>query len=489
MNRDMAPDKGPEQSPPGLQPFEWKMRTATACIFAAAVVLMAAAARGDLWLDEVFSISFAEAANSAWEIVSQYRFDNNHVLNTLYLYWVGRQESLVVYRLLAIAAGVGSLMLIGIIAQSWGRTERFFSMLLAGTSYPLILYFTEARGYAPAIFFSLLALFILRDHRRVMKLPRLAAFWLSLGLAVLSHFTAVTVLIATAAYAVAQVRRQQLDLKTGCLKIVALFLVPLAFTTGFYLFFIRNMHIDGGPIYSKWTVIGRAAALALGLSEWQWFAAAALLIVVFVTAAGTILLYRERSPLWAFFPVVLLIAPFLLIVIARPTYLYFRYFLICVPFLYLLSGYLLGRWYRSSFPASRSLVAAVAVVLVFSQALRLAPLLQLGRGSYQAAVQYMAENTDSDVLRVGSDHDFRNQILLRFYARFLPSRIQLAYIEQPDWKTDQPEWIITHSQDPVFFPPDQLVVRGIGRYHLQKEFRFSAVSGWHWFLFRLQAGG
>ena len=100
----------------------------------------------------------------------------------------------------------------------------------------------------------------------------------------------------------------------------------------------------------------------------------------------------------------------------------------------------------------------------------------------------MAANTAGNVLRVGSDHDFRNQVLLSFYARFLPSRLRLAYIEQPNWKTDRPEWIITHSQDPLFKPPDRLVIRGIGDYLLAEQFRFAAISGWHWFVFRKEAG-
>ena len=140
--------------------------------------LITAAARGDLWLDEVYSISFAESASSVWEIFSRFQVDNNHVLNTLYLYLIGKHKLLMIYRLLSIFTGFGSVLLVGLIARKWGLLEQLFSLLLAGTSYPLILLFSEARGYAPAIFFALLCLAILLYSRQQMSLFRLTIFWL-----------------------------------------------------------------------------------------------------------------------------------------------------------------------------------------------------------------------------------------------------------------------------------------------------------------------
>ena len=124
-------------------------------------MMIYAAATGDLWLDEIWSIFFSESAKSPWEIVSLYKHDNNHLLNTFYLYAIGRQDTLIFYRLLSMAAGVGSSYLLTTIARKRGELESIFVLLLAGFSYPLILYFSEARGYAPAIFFALLSLFLL----------------------------------------------------------------------------------------------------------------------------------------------------------------------------------------------------------------------------------------------------------------------------------------------------------------------------------------
>src|SRR3990172_12519660 len=159
-------------------------------------IMLCAAASGDLWLDEIWSIFFAEAAKSPWDIVSLYKHDNNHVLNTLYLYAIGKQDHLVFYRLLSIVAGIGSLFLLTRMARKWGHLESLFILLLAGFSYPLILYFSEARGYSPAIFFALLSLFLLDKCLTNYSPIKLFCFWLFVCLGSISHLSFIIVFLS-----------------------------------------------------------------------------------------------------------------------------------------------------------------------------------------------------------------------------------------------------------------------------------------------------
>ena len=46
------------------------------------------AARGDLWLDELWSLSFARQMTSPLDVWTAIHHDNNHPLNTLYLFVV-----------------------------------------------------------------------------------------------------------------------------------------------------------------------------------------------------------------------------------------------------------------------------------------------------------------------------------------------------------------------------------------------------------------
>ena len=123
-------------------------------------------------------------------------------------------------------------------------------------------------------------------------------------------------------------------------------------------------------------------------------------------------------------------------------------------------------------------------MLIAGQTYRVYPLLKLGRGSYAAALEHISESSAGGIMRVGSDHDFRNRVLFDFYAPLIGVKSMLVYVEQPRWLLEPSDWILTHSQDLSYQPPNELTVAKIGRYSIIYEYRFSGISGWSWFLFR-----
>src|SRR5205823_152187 len=85
--------------------------------------------------------------------------------------------------------GVGSAALAGQILSRRGRPHAIAAMILVSVSYPLIVYSSEARGYAPMVFFVLMAV---SAHERVLRSrtwPALIAFWTAAILGMLSHLT------------------------------------------------------------------------------------------------------------------------------------------------------------------------------------------------------------------------------------------------------------------------------------------------------------
>jgi len=62
-------------------------------------------ARGDLWFDEIWSIKADESATWVVEIFTRFKHDNNHPLNTLYIYLVGETRHFlsIIYRRLPVA--------------------------------------------------------------------------------------------------------------------------------------------------------------------------------------------------------------------------------------------------------------------------------------------------------------------------------------------------------------------------------------------------
>ncbi len=467
-------------------PSDRKLRPLTACVFALSVGLMLAAARGDLWLDEIWSIMIAREAVSPTDILVKFRHDNNHILNTLFQYVIGKQNVLYVHRLLAVAAGIGSLWLVGEITRVRGEAERLFATLLTGTSYPLILFFSESRGYAPAIFFSLLCLAVLLDERPRPKVFKAGLFWMASIAAILSHATFAMVLAALSSLVVVQQLHQRTEPNTRRLQLCLYLSVPVVFMAVIYFYFFRHIQFGGGPIYGRWEVICRAASLALAMPEGAIWGPLALAVVAGVTTVGTLQLYREHSAQWIFFPVVLFAAPAILITVTQPTYLYFRYFIVCIPFFYILLGYLLARYYRSGSKTIKWAIVSCLALFVLAQGQRIFPLLHLGRGNYSAAVEYIIANSAKEKVGIGSDHDFRNKLLLAFYTGLLPQQHRFYYVDQPDWKRSAPDWMITHSWDPTLRPPKQLSIPGVGKYRFAKAYRSAADSGWHWFLFRLE---
>ncbi len=79
MTNDMAPDR-----PSGKTVL-------LAVVAIASVAARFAASRGDLWLDEVWSLQMLQEVDSAWQIVLL-NHDNNHILNSLVMYALGPQR-------------------------------------------------------------------------------------------------------------------------------------------------------------------------------------------------------------------------------------------------------------------------------------------------------------------------------------------------------------------------------------------------------------
>jgi hypothetical protein len=445
--------------------------------------LMIGAARGDLWLDEVWSIFIAEAAKTPWEIVSLYKHDNNHVLNTLFIYLLGRQDNLMIYRALAIVSGIGSMVILVSLARKWGHPEGIFALLLAGSSYPLILYFSEARGYAPAMFFAVLSLSVLKSSLSRPGLLKALLFWAVVAGGVLSHLSFVAVLLSLFLYAVIHQTVRESSLKGRVLRVSQYFLVPVLFAGVFYLFYARNMVIGGGNINDKFSEIARGVSYLLGLPASLHAGGLALALFAVVVLSGAWLLYRDRDAEWSFYISVLVLSPALMLLVMRPEYFWFRYFVVCFPFFYLMASFVLGKMYRRRHAGFRYGVSILLCLYVAGQMHSLVPLVQLGRGNYRAVIAEASNRSSGDVITMGSDHDFRNRLLLSFYERFLPPGRTLHYVEQSSWGRELPEWIITHSLDPSYDPPPWIAILGNQMYELTKIEKFSGNSGFGWYLY------
>ncbi|MGD8255524.1 MAG: hypothetical protein PVF48_14105, partial [Syntrophobacterales bacterium] len=121
----------------------WRLLTLLAGVTAGAV-LRVWAAFDDFWLDEIMSLGLAQSISHPWEILTLHH-DNNHLLNTLYLFLIGKQQNWVWYRTLSVVTGTASVAIIAYTTFRRGFLEAATATVLVALSYPLILYSSEAR--------------------------------------------------------------------------------------------------------------------------------------------------------------------------------------------------------------------------------------------------------------------------------------------------------------------------------------------------------
>jgi hypothetical protein len=170
-----------------------------------------------------------------------------------------------------------------------------------------------------------------------------------------------------------------------------------------------------------------------------------------------------------------IIAPVLTLLIVDTTLLFERYFLVAAAVLTFSFGWLLAAAMRRSY----LLGAALALAFLVPNAMRIARLIELGRGAYLPALQHMTQKATQHPVTVGSDHDFRNGRLVEFYRQFVPAGNDLEYHTGVEWAPAGPEWMLVHSQDYGFVPKTDLALTGGRRYRLAAFYPTAGVSGWH----------
>ena len=455
---------------------------AVAALLTVAAAIRLLAARGDLWLDELWSLRTALVAPSSWFVVTGVHHDNNHILNTLYLRMFGDGASFVSYRLLAVISGVGLVALIGLAAKR-SKPEAVAALVLATFSYPLILYASEARGYGPAMMFAV-ASYVTFLRGRTPTL--LVLFWTTVILGLLSHLTFVYVYLSLVLWSTFLPRNDQRP-ANRLAELARWHTVPTVAVLLLYWIDVRHMTISGGPVYPLGQVVRRFLAFASGAPE-QGFVSL-LAILAFLLAFGVGLWHaKETSRHWLFFLGVTVLIPALVLVATRPTFIYFRYFVLSLPFFYLGVARGLAACWRFGRIGKPLYVLALALFL-WGNGARTAGLLTHGRGNYSEAVQFMAEASSSSEILVGSDNDVWGRTLVGFYARSLPAGLRMHYTPRSAWPRGGPEWLITQRAELDFQPPPQLEDPQSGAvFKLARTFRYGGTSGWHWFVYRNVGG-
>jgi hypothetical protein len=450
-----------------------------------ALGLMLAAASGDLWLDEIWSVQLSRTLHSPSGVFTL-RHDNNHPLNTLYLYWLGQPRLQLEYRLAAVLGGLACIGMAGLASwRNWGPRESLLCVLLCATSFPILLYSSEARGYGLLMCFALGAYLAWNRCMQRARWTTILAFWTACVLGVLAQFTFVVALFAFAIGQLAADREAGLAERIS--KLAGMHAVPLLFVAWWYRFFIGRLVLGGGDATDPLAVVGSASAVLLGLPDTTGLRALAFAGLSAVTALGVIRMRQAGDGQWLFFACVVVLAPAILLLASLDRIVQVRYFLVSFPFFLMLAARLLGEALRRHSRKTRALALLALAVYFAGNLQRDAFLILEGRGGYSKAIAYMLRETTQGPVLVSSDHDFRNGLVLAFHAPRQPGGDRVHYVSQAQASRVRPEWFLLHSQQIPYRPLPKISVSGVGVYELVRSYGYAGLSGWSWYLYRRTA--
>jgi hypothetical protein len=457
-------------------------------------VVRALALRNDLWMDEIWTLWHLSQLRSVGEVFSRFVHDNNHPLNTLWMYLMMPLKVDWAYRLLSGLGGTAGIWLAAKIARtqllqlqpnaspSQVSAAELITALLFGSSYLLIVYSSEARGYGPALGFGLLAVYALLRGPTDCRSRWVIVYWLASLLSVLAHAVSYQLIAAGAAFTMVGCLQQKYGQGPAWSALVRWHAVPIASGVLYYILFIRHLEIIGGPETPLISVLAELAAYSIGIPG-----KASMMLALPLLLGGVIValmrVWRRSRALACFYIVGMIGFPAAALSFTPFIYLFPRYFILSAALALLLIGYLAAVAWNAGRISRWSTIVATGLVLAGNLA-HTVPLFRHGRGEYRAALRYIAAHTPAGPITICSDHDGRNVLLIYHHGPPAVHPRSLEYIPRHELPAEGAQWLFVHRLDHTDVPPSDLLDDRGNPYRLEKIFRHAPLSGWDWYVYR-----
>jgi hypothetical protein len=447
--------------------------------------LRIAAARGELWLDEMWSLVLLQQARSFSDIVLSIHHDNNHLLTSAWLWFAGADASSCIVRFPSVVSGSLTLLLL-VFGRRYAKDTTVYLVwfLLCCFSYPLVLYSSEARGYALMGFGVALAWSALwMAVEKGGTLPRALTFAVGTALAILAHATALLFLIPVTVWCLVGCALKRVRMPSrGWLSLALLPPYTLALTL--WILHYRLLERGGGPILPGWQVLLSTVSTAFGGEELSAHVvgttgvAALLGCAVLVTAMLELVRWMREGDPWAWLVTTIFLTALFVVGVSGSEFLAPRYLLVpLVPMYYLIARFLV-RLVRQGF-VGRIVSLALLGIFLTSSTNHIWELITLGRSHF---VEMFTEIQREDQgAQVGGDQDFRNSIRLRYVQLLRPQVGSLVY--QTDYRVHTkesaptPDVIIREGSDRYEELPKEFSLLSGELYHLVREYRAPLLSG------------
>ena len=439
----------------------------------------------DLWLDELWSLENSLRADSWQQLIFHTRIDNNHHLNSLYLYLVGPQANPVIYRLLAFISGIATVATAWMVGARESRLTAAVTALLFGSSYMMAFYATEARGYATVVWLTLAAWYFVIRYAEAPQRRWAAGFAVCSILGVMAHQTFMMFFVAAYLWLDAHLQRTLPSLRVATRTTRRLFLAPAILIGLFYVTALLGQQIGGGPPYRFMTVVAQTLSAIAGGPQ----AGAGLwLTAVIVGVAFAVSIWSTRrvgDDRWMVYAAGGFVIPAMITVLRQPPTLFPRYFIVPAALLLLGTASWLSRRLVQGGAAMVSAAALIAAHVTGGIFHAIGD--ATSRGHYKQALQDIAASSTSDIVTVASSphyggHDFRTAMLIRYYTRSLPASRQLQYITEDEYPADGTDWMIVETFGES--PQSSIVDRNGHTFELANVYLPGNLSGMTWYLYR-----
>ncbi|MEM7452953.1 MAG: glycosyltransferase family 39 protein [Planctomycetota bacterium] len=452
---------------------------------AAAALLRFLAAANNLWFDEIISVEMASQMSGPEGVFTEFLYDNNHYFNTLWVWWLGKHNSELLYRLPAVIAGVMTVPAVWWALRPWGTFSQQIAAILVAFSHVHIHYSSEARGYAMQILFAVIAFGWLERYHREERTRDALLFGAFASLSILSHLLSVNFFLGCLFWTVSFQGRRGIGFLEQLKRLTLCHALPVITGASLYLVHVRNLQFGGGPKLNTLEVAASAWSLLFGIAQpGTGRIVVGVLALGFVIAA--ILICRKRelsmtkgfSDQWRFFAVFLILIPLIRILVPS-SLLYVRYFLLQLTFGIMLLS-IAASVLIATTPEAKRLIRVAVAVIITANLVQNAQLIDYGRGDYHNVVQRISDQADGNEVTIGSTNNVLNTPVLEYFSDhpdFGDCRLQIV---EPD---ELPQWLIVHrTMDCSARPERMLRVYEIDetRYKLDHVSRAAYLSGFEW---------
>lgn len=459
-------------------------------------LLRIVASSNDLWLDEVWVINDIENGINSWNAIikgAEGRDGSASLYTPIVDLLQGQRAELL--RAPAVFSSIIFLILIYLFSIKDGPFVATLNLLFVSISFVLVLYGSEARGYSPMLLCALASCLTIEStcNQLSNRTIKLIAFWFISLLGFLFHFSFLNFYVALllsdlfncVALSKNISRKDRFNGRDFLLTHIPLIMV---FVT-FYFFVIRELPPGSGTLSSSMDVVidtlnvsMGGPLLSIGFPIQSVFCLYSALLMVAILGLEVFLQLKDRDTRWLFYLTIIFIVPILIILFFQPRYLAVRYFLSSIVFAYLLLASFVVRVWRLSI-IGKILAFSLTIGFMYGNFTYLNLLLNYGRGQYSIAINYISEATPpQSISTIGSDHDFRNGMMVNYYKRKSDKK-NIEYIDNQLAQKSAPLWYLVHSQDIYKIALGQINIFG-NTYTLEKTFPFAALSGWSWMLYK-----